>query len=216
MAKKGKKNRVANRRVAYQQASVMPKSKAINPVVIGIVTVAMIIVLGFSFLTQVTGGSTVAGSSSASGAGGSISSSQQQTINSLESTLKADPKNLGVLIQLGDSYYDSKQFGPAIDRYSQALEIDPSNVNARVDLGTSYLSLGMSSQAIDAYKKALEIDPNKTQAHFNLGNALIDPSNPNANASDAIAEWNKAIQTAGGDQNIVKQAQALINQYQGK
>lgn len=209
MGKKVKKSRSIGRRAATQPVRAVPKSKAINPVVIGIVTFTMILVLIVTVAPQATSGTGSSGRPS--GATQTIDNTQQQRIANLEEALKADPNNLGVLVELGNTYYDSGQFAKAVDRYIQALDIDPNNTNVRVDLGTSYLSLGMVSQAIKEYRKALEIDPQKPEAHLNLGNALVSDVTPNVD--EAISEWQKAVQFAGDNKDVAKKAQDQLNKY---
>jgi predicted Zn-dependent protease len=204
MSKKRKVARTVGRRTPYQPVRLTPKNKAINPIVIGIVAFTMILVL----VVTVLPGTTPAQSSTSTGSTGG---SQQQTISNLEAIVRVDPKNVGALIQLGNTYYDTQQWGLAVERYTQALELDPQNTNVIVDLGTSYFSLNMMSQAESYFRKALEIDPTKPQAHLNLGNALANSEPPNI--PEAIASWNKAIENARGDQQTIKLAQDMLNRY---
>ncbi len=221
MGKKSKKSRTVGRRVTTTPVRTTPKSKAINPIIIGAVTFTMILVLLVTVAPQTglgigqsspgTNGQYGATQSSTNTTQNNIDPAKQQQIANLEQTLKTDPKNVGVLIELGNSYYDTNQFGKAIDPYNKALDIDPNNTNVRTDLGTSYLQLGMVSQAIKEYKGVLKIDPQKPQAHLNLGNALVSDNPPSVD--EAVSEWQKAIQYANGDADTIKKAQDQINKY---
>lgn len=191
-----------------QTAYSAPKNKAINPIIIGIVTVTMVIVMIVTVAPSAIPGQS---GSRPSGATQTIDNSTQQRINNLEQALTSDTKNLGILVELGNTYFDVGQYGKAIDRYSAALDIDPNNTNVRVDMGISYYYLGMVSQAIAEYRKALDVDPQKPQAHLNLGIALADDTPPNVD--EAVAEWQKAIQYGGGSPDLVKKAQDQINKY---
>jgi cytochrome c-type biogenesis protein CcmH/NrfG len=66
----------------------------------------------------------------------------QKQIDTLRSILRDDPKNLKVLIQLGNLYFDTGQFDQAIENYSKALEIYPKNADVRTDLGIMYRKKG--------------------------------------------------------------------------
>lgn len=199
------------RKAAKQSGPLVPsksmarKTQAINPVVAGVVAVTMMLALVITVLPGAVGNQ---GSADASRQ--TISNSAQQRIQALETSLRSSPGDIGTLTQLGNEYFDTGQYGKAIDTYTQVLDKTPDNTNVRTDLGISYFYLGMTNQAIQQYKKALEVEPNKPQTLYNLGIAYVDLSPPDTEG--AIAAWQKVIQTNPGTPDATK-AQEMIDKY---
>lgn len=108
----------------------------------------------------------------------------------LKVALDADPKNVDLLVQLGNLYYDKQVFAPAIEYYRRALALRPNIVNVRTDLGTAYWYSGFPDKAIAEYRKSLAVDPAHPQTLFNMGvvykDGLKDPAS-------AIATWEKLL-----------------------
>lgn len=90
-------------------------------------------------------------------------------IERLERLVKTDPKNLSVLVQLGNSYYDIGRYAQAVKYYERALAIDPNNVDVRVDMGAAYYALGQQDKALEAFKTATQQNPNHAMAWYNMG-----------------------------------------------
>ncbi|MBZ5541962.1 MAG: tetratricopeptide repeat protein [Acidobacteriia bacterium] len=110
----------------------------------------------------------------------------------LLAAVKADPKNRVALIQLGNFYYDHKQFQEAIENYRRVLEIDPKNMDVRTDLGTAYWYLGSAEKAIAEYDKALAIQPNYAPTMMNLG---IIRQEGLKDIAGALSIWKKLLET---------------------
>lgn len=106
--------------------------------------------------------------------------------------LKADPSNAGLLTQIGNLYYDAKQYPTAIEYYERALKSQPSNTSVRTDLGTAYWYTGNADAAITQYEKSLGFDPNKPDTLFNLG---IVKWQGKKDGPGAIAAWQKLLDT---------------------
>jgi cytochrome c-type biogenesis protein CcmH/NrfG len=110
----------------------------------------------------------------------------------LKSTLRSNPKDLNTLIQLGNLYYDHRQFQEAVEYYGRALEMDPKNTNVRTDRGTSYWNIGQSDAAISEFKKSLEVDPTHAQTLYNLGVVYLDGKNDH---EEARRTWERLLAT---------------------
>ncbi len=110
----------------------------------------------------------------------------QKQIDTLRSILKDDPKNLKVLIQLGNLYFDGDQFNPAIEMYSRALEIDPKNADVRTDMGIMYRKKGDYDRAIAEFKRAAAQDPGHVNSRYNLGIVLLHDK---GDIKGAIKAW---------------------------
>ena len=112
--------------------------------------------------------------------------------------LKGDPANASLLAQLGNIYYDSKQYTAAIDYYERALKLQPANSSVRTDLGTAYWYNGDADGAIMQFNKALTYEPNKADTLFNLG---VVKWQGKKDGRGAIAAWQKLLDTNPGYAN---------------
>jgi cytochrome c-type biogenesis protein CcmH/NrfG len=119
-----------------------------------------------------------------------LPASFDSAVEPLEATLKADPQNAKVLIELGNLYYDHHVYSTATAYYQRALQLNPRDVNVRTDLGTAYAYSGRPKQAVAEYDKALAINPRHFRTLFNLGvvyeTGLEEPAR-------AIAAWQKLL-----------------------
>ena len=125
--------------------------------------------------------------------------------------LKADPTNAALLVQLGNLYYDAKQYPMAIEYYERSLKSQPSDASVRTDLGTAYWYNGDADTAIAQFNKALAIAPTKADTLFNLG---VVKWQGKKDAQGAIAAWQKLLDTNPGYPNkdnvlqLIAQAQS--------
>jgi len=124
--------------------------------------------------------------------------------------LKADANNAGLLAQVGNLYYDAKQYGEAIEYYERALQVQPDNASVRTDLGTAYWYKGDADTAIKEFGKALAVNPTKADTLFNLG---IVKWQGKKDAKGAIAAWEKLLDSSPDYPNKVN-VQQLIAQVQ--
>jgi tetratricopeptide (TPR) repeat protein len=117
----------------------------------------------------------------------------QNDLKLAQDAVKADPKNINALIQLGNISMDMARYPEAIDAYQKALEMDPKNVDVRVDMGTCYRNSGKPDLAMKEYKKALEMNPNHALGHMNMAVVLAYDLHDKA---QAIKELEKYLQLA--------------------
>jgi len=122
--------------------------------------------------------------------------------------LKSDPKNADLLAQIGNTYYDAKQYPGAIDYYQRSLKSQPSNASVRTDLGTAYWYNGDPGTAISELNEALTYQPNKPDTLFNLG---IVKWQGKKDSDGAIAAWEKLPTTSPNYENR-ERVQTLIAQ----
>jgi len=106
--------------------------------------------------------------------------------------LKSDPKNADLLAQIGNTYYDAKQFPAAIDYYERSLQVRPAEVSVRTDLGTAYWYTGNADTAIQQLNQALTYDANYANALFNLG---VVKWQGKQDGKGALAAWQKLLDT---------------------
>jgi cytochrome c-type biogenesis protein CcmH/NrfG len=134
-------------------------------------------------------------------------------VEPLLAQLKARPNDSGLMTEIGNVYFDTKQFKQAIDYYARVLKIEPSNTNVRTDMGIAYWE-GMhdADRAISEFNKALSYEPTKPQTLQSIG---IVKWQGKSDAKGAIASWEKLLQTNPAYENR-DDIQRLINQAKGQ
>jgi tetratricopeptide (TPR) repeat protein len=106
--------------------------------------------------------------------------------------LKAEPENPALLANLGNIYYDAKQYPAAIDYYDRSLKVQPADTSVRTDLGTAYWYTGDADAAIAQFNKSLTYDAKKADTLFNLG---IVKWQGKKDGPGAVAAWKKLLET---------------------
>ena len=106
--------------------------------------------------------------------------------------LKAEPENAALLANLGNLYYDAKQYPTAIDFYERSLKVQPAETSVRTDLGTAYWYTGNADTAIAQFNKSLTYDPKKADTLFNLG---IVKWQGKKDGPGAVAAWKQLLET---------------------
>ena len=106
--------------------------------------------------------------------------------------LQADPNNAELLAKIGNIYYDTQQFPPAIDYYQLSLKSRPGDASVRTDMATAYWYAGNPDTAITGFKRALADEPNKPNALFNMG---VVQWQGKMDIQAAIATWQKLLDT---------------------
>jgi cytochrome c-type biogenesis protein CcmH/NrfG len=125
--------------------------------------------------------------------------------------LKADPTNVGLLTDLGNIYYDSKQYRAAIDYYKRSLTLQPSNASVRTDMATAIWYTGDADTAIAEFNNALTYEPTKPDTLFNLG---VVKWQGKKDGAGAVAAWQKLLASNPNYENKGNVLQ-LIAQAQG-
>lgn len=120
--------------------------------------------------------------------------------------LKADPTNASLLAQLGNIYYDAKQYPTAIGYYERSLKSQPADTSVRTDLGTAYWYNGDADTAISQFQKALSFEPAKADTLFNLG---IVKWQGKKDVQGAVVAWQKLLDTNPGYENKEKVLQLM-------
>lgn len=132
-------------------------------------------------------------------------------ISASKKRLESEPDNFGILVSLGNNYYDLNNPKESIKYYEMALKLEPDSPEIMVDCGAMYRQFGDFEKALALFRKALKIAPGLPQASFNLGAVLFDEkddpkaaeeiwqnflsSNPGASA-DIMDFFNEKIQQA--------------------
>ncbi len=93
----------------------------------------------------------------------------EQRIAIAKQLVAQNPKDVQAWISLGNDYFDSRQFQPAVDAYANALALDPKNADVLTDQGVMYRELGQYDKALANFLKANEVSPTHMQSLFNAG-----------------------------------------------
>ncbi len=127
-------------------------------------------------------------------------------IEFLENAAKAKPKDVNLLVTLGDTFFDMKRYADAEKWYQAALKEAPGNPTVWMDLGNSYYlrSPKELEKAIAAYRSALKIDAGHEKSLQNLTRALIDKGDKSG-AKETLAQLEK-----------VNAANPAISQYRSE
>lgn len=104
--------------------------------------------------------------------------------------LKKNPNDFDSTVQLGNLYYDSKQYPQAIEYYGRALKIQPQNADVITDMGTAYWYTGDADKAITEFKKSLQVRPNHPGTLFNMG---IVEWQGKADPAAAVTFWEQLL-----------------------
>jgi cytochrome c-type biogenesis protein CcmH/NrfG len=106
--------------------------------------------------------------------------------------LKTDPNNTALLVQAGDVYYRSHQFGDATSYYDRAVKVDPRNVALRTKLASSLYRNGDVDGAIAELNRALRYDPKDANSLFNLGTIRLQGK---GDGKGALAAWQQLLKS---------------------
>lgn len=121
--------------------------------------------------------------------------------------LKADPKNVDVLVNIGTAFQAKGDYDNAIDYYHKAQSIQPSNqlaaqgikastaekrekmLEAAGKAGQELFAAKKYPEALAAYQKVAAAQPEDPENHFNIGAVL----QAMGRLDEAIAEYSQAI-----------------------
>jgi tetratricopeptide (TPR) repeat protein len=85
----------------------------------------------------------------------------------LASLLQTSPDDVGLMVQMGNTYFDGERWPDAREWYERALELRPDNPNVLTDLAIVYRNLHMHDESLAKLRRAIEIDPDHWQAWYN-------------------------------------------------
>lgn len=100
--------------------------------------------------------------------------------------LRANPKDVETLTQLGNLYYDHHLYAESTKYYEQSLELAPNNPNVRTDLGTAYWYSGFPERAVAEYEKSLAVDAKHANTLYNMGIVRLEGLNDSQGALRAF------------------------------
>jgi cytochrome c-type biogenesis protein CcmH/NrfG len=129
-------------------------------------------------------------------------------VQSLQTIIKSDPKNVGAYVQLANTYFDAERYADAIKWYEESIKLDPKNPDASTDLGVSYYYSGRTDDALKQFEYSLKLNPKHPKTLFNKGIVLAFGKRDLQGATEA---WQQVVQLAPG----TPEAQAAQQGLQG-
>jgi tetratricopeptide (TPR) repeat protein len=106
--------------------------------------------------------------------------------------LKSSPNDPKLLANVGNVYYDTRQFKEAIEYYSRSLQSAPNNADVRTDMGTALYQSGQPDQALTEYDKVLKQNPKHANALVNRG---IVQWEAKMDLQAALNSWEELLKT---------------------
>ncbi len=92
-----------------------------------------------------------------------------ESIRYFNKAIDKDDTYIDAYLDLGDVYYEQRQYDLEIQTFEKAIKLDPSNPDSFYYLGTAYEDKGMYDLAIKTYKKVLALKPDYKDALYQLG-----------------------------------------------
>ena len=135
-------------------------------------------------------------------------------ISELKRRLQSNPNDVGLLVQLGNTYFDSNMYPESIEAYEKSLALRPGDPNVLTDLGVMYRRNGRSDEAVKRFRIAAQADPMHFQSRMNLGVVLFYDFNDGIGAREALEEVLK-IYPQGPNADNARQLLAAIDAQGG-
>ncbi|MEN8164121.1 MAG: tetratricopeptide repeat protein, partial [Acidobacteriota bacterium] len=99
--------------------------------------------------------------------GSQASAEVERQLVELRNLLAKNPGDAGVLVALGNTYFDSQRWEEARLSYEEAIESIPDDVNVLTDLAVVYRNLGKPERALEILGHVIEVAPDHWQAVYN-------------------------------------------------
>ena len=136
---------------------------------VAFVVLVLGIALGYLFRNSSSSATGASRSGADRRAASSTSANFDGTIRPLLRRLENNPDDPDLLVNLGNAYYDNRDYEKAVDYYRRYLELRPQDAGVRTDMGTALWYSGNPDGAIQQYETALSSRPDYPNTLFNLG-----------------------------------------------
>jgi cytochrome c-type biogenesis protein CcmH/NrfG len=120
-----------------------------------------------------------------------LSPGDQVRVSQLMRKLKAKPKDVATLVQLGNVFFAARDYNSAGSWMKQAVAIEPGNVKARLALGASEFNIGDVADARRDWLRVVAADPKNVEAYYDLGFLYVSKNPPDM--AEAKRMWGKVI-----------------------
>lgn len=133
-------------------------------------------------------------------------------IAELKRILDKNPNDVGTLVQLGNTYFDSNMYPESIEVYEKALALKPGNPDVLTDLGVMYRRNGQAGEAVLRFREAARIAPDHFQSRLNLGIVLYYDLKDIDEAREAFQDFLKVVPSGPQADNV----RNLLAQMEGQ
>ena len=133
--------------------------------------------------------------------------------NELKRRLQTNPNDVALLVQLGNTYFDSNMYPESIEAYEKSLALKPGNPNVLTDLGVMYRRSQQPNEAVKRFRLAAAADPMHFQSRMNLAVVLFYDLNDGFGAREA-AQSVLAVYPQGPNADNARQILAEIEARQ--
>lgn len=103
--------------------------------------------------------------------------------------VKKSPNKARPYVNLGFAYFESGQYGKALETTQKAIDIDSKSADAYYNLGIVLQKMGDLNKAIAMIRKSLDIDPTLNMAHYTLGTVYFE----NGQYEESTEAFNKFL-----------------------
>jgi tetratricopeptide (TPR) repeat protein len=112
-----------------------------------------------------------------------------EAIGYLGKAVKADPRSVDAISNLGLALHGAGRLAEAIVQYRNALLLAPRHPEILYNLGNAHLEGGVNDEALASYDAALAHNPSHVGAWVNRGNTLLRFNRP----QDALESYDRAL-----------------------
>jgi tetratricopeptide (TPR) repeat protein len=111
----------------------------------------------------------------------------EAAVSELGRLLEASPDDVGLMVQMGNAYFDGERWNEAREWYEKALEQRPDDPDVLTDLAIVYRGLHRHEESLAKLRRAVEINPDHWQAWYNTVVVLHTDMGRTDEAREALA-----------------------------
>lgn len=130
----------------------------------------------------------------------------EATAAELEEKAKANPKDVGILVELAQAYQRENNAQKAVETYEKAVSLDPGRDNLKNRLAGGYITVGQYDRAVKLLEEVLSRNPDDKEAHYYYGHALVAKKD----YKKALGEFERYVKLAGENDPEVENVKRLI------
>ncbi len=123
-----------------------------------------------------------------------LTPSEQARVAQLMSEVKASPRDVSAMIELGNIFFEARSYSSARDWMKRAVAVEPRNSAARLPLGAAEFNTGDIAGARRDWLRVVAADPKSVEAYYDLGFLYV--SREPADMADAKKMWAKVVALA--------------------
>lgn len=128
------------------------------------------------------------------------------TAAELEEKARANPKDVGILLELAQAYQQENNAQKAVETYEKAVSLDPGRDDLKNRLAGGYITVGQYDRATAILEEVLSRSPDNKEAHYYYGHALVAKKE----YKKALGEFERYVKLAGEKDPEVENVKRLI------